>query len=92
MKVNFAKVEIQPTVEGPKKVIDFRKPIGNLVWGTSTDIETSDFGRSIYFSDGDLDVPEEMASTILAIIENSSCYAPVKRKFKELLTPKPAKK
>lgn len=92
MKVNFAKVEIQPEVEGPKKVLDCRKAVGNLVWGTSTDIETSDFGKTIYYSEGEIDVTEEAAKSIFSIITNSGCYAPVKRKFAELLTPKCIKK
>lgn len=88
MKVNFEKVEIQLQIEGSKTVLDCRKSIGNLVWSASTDIETSDFGKTIYYSEGEIDVPEDIAKSILGVINNSSYYAPVKRQFAELLTSK----
>ena len=88
MKVDFSKISIKPTVEGEPVVLDLTKEVGNLVYGRTSDIAVSDFGKKIYYSKGSIEVSEGMGKSISGIVRDSSYVAPVKCVLLELLTPK----
>lgn len=57
--VDFGKVMVQHTFEGEKIEIDIRKQLGNKIHQTTGDIGYDDFARTIYFSEGEVEVPRE---------------------------------
>lgn len=57
--VDFGKVMVQHTFEGEKIEIDIRKQLGNKIHQTTGDIGYDDFARTIYFSEGKIEVPRE---------------------------------
>lgn len=79
---------MQASVEGEPEVMDLRKIVGNTVWRETADIATSDVGRDIYLSDGEMDIRDDMVREIGLIVSRSTLIAPVKRALGKLLTPK----
>lgn len=66
-KVDFSKLKVQLTFEGAPVEIDFRKVLGNLIHQNTPDIGLDTFARTIYFSDGEVEVPDEYIDQILWI-------------------------
>lgn len=66
-KVDFSKLKVQLTFEGVPVEIDFRKVLGNLIHQNTPDIGLDTFARTIYFSDGEVEVPDEYIDQILWI-------------------------
>lgn len=66
-KVDFSKLKVQLTFEGEPVEIDFRKVLGNLIHQKTPDIGLDTFARTIYFSDGEVEVPDEYIDQILWI-------------------------
>lgn len=83
-KVDFSKVEVQLTFEGEPVEIDFRKVLGNLIHQNTPDIGLDTFARTIYFSDGEVEVPDEYIEPILRIAGNS-LNVPAQNALNELL-------
>lgn len=70
-RVDFSKLKVQLTFEGAPVEIDFRKVLGNLIHQSTPDIGLDTFARTIYFSDGEVEVPDEYIDQILWIAGNS---------------------
>lgn len=66
-RVDFSKLKVQLTFEGAPVEIDFRKVLGNLIHQNTPDIGLDTFARTIYFSDGEVEVPDEYIEPILRI-------------------------
>ena len=61
MKVNFRIIEVQVSFEGEKRVFDIAREIGNMMMYNGSillDIGFEDLARTIYYSDGEVEVPE----------------------------------
>lgn len=85
IKIDFSKVSIQLTFEGEAKVVDFRKELGNAMRAASGDIALDDFARKVYFSEGEVEVPETYVPFILRVVKERYNY-PTQEAFKQLLT------
>ena len=83
-KVDFSKLKVQLTFEGAPVEIDFRKVLGNLIHQNTPDIGLDTFARTIYFSDGEVEVPDEYIEPILRIAGNS-LNVPAQNALNELL-------
>ena len=83
--IDFSKVMVQHTFEGDKVAVDLRKPLGNMIHQTTGDIGFDDFARAIYFSDGEINVPEEYVEQLKQVIKENY-LASVQKAFNELLT------
>ena len=83
-KIDFGKIMIQHSFEGDPVAVDMRKEIGNKIHQTTGDIGFDDFARQIYFSEGEVEVPEEYIEPLKQIIK-ASYLASVQRVFNELL-------
>ena len=83
-KVDFSKLKVQLTFEGEPVEIDFRKVLGNLIHQNTSDIGLDTFARTIYFSDGEVEVPDEYIEPILRIAGNS-LNVPAQNALNELL-------
>lgn len=80
MIVDFRKIEVEINFEGEKRNADVSKDLANYCKSRTTDIGFEDFCREIYHK-GEVDVCEEYANAIMAIISAKECpfYAFVKR-------------
>lgn len=84
-KINFKEIAVQTTLEGDMEIFDFRKVLGNILYRGS-DIELSDFGRTIYYSEEEIEVPEALIQAIVQMVTTSSFIAPAKNALIKLLT------
>lgn len=87
MKIDFSKVMIQHTFEGEPVAVDIRKQLANRIHQTTGDIGFDDFARTMYFSDGEIEVPEEYVEQIKAVVKDNF-LATVQRAINDLLTKK----
>lgn len=83
--IDFGKVMIQHTFEGEPVMVDMRKQIGNKIHQTTGDIGFDDLARAIYFSEGEVEIPQEYIEPLKQLIKDSY-LASVQRVFNELLT------
>ena len=77
MKVNFRIIEVQVSFEGEKRVFDIAREIGNIGF--------EDLARTIYYSDGEVEVPERYCKAIIEVVKQSSFIAAIKREVINLL-------
>ena len=88
MKVNFRIIEVQVSFEGEKRVCDIAREIGNMMMyngSISLDIGFEDLARTIYYSDGEVEVPERYCKAIIEVVKQSSFIAAIKREVINLL-------
>ena len=88
MKVNFRIIEVQVSFEGEKRVFDIAREIGNMMMYSGSillDIGFEDLARTIYFSDGEVEVPERYSKAIIEVVKQSSFIAAIKREVINLL-------
>ena len=83
--VDFSKVMVQHTFEGEKIAVDLRKQLGNKIQQTTGDIGFDDFARQIYFSEGEIEVPDEYIDPLKQVVKDNF-LASVQRALNELLT------
>lgn len=83
--IDFGKVMVQHTFEGEPVAVDMRKQLGNKIHQTTGDIGFDDLARTIYFSEGEVEVPHEYIEPLKQIVKENY-LASVQRAFNELLT------
>lgn len=83
--IDFGKVFVQHTFEGEPQPVDLRKQLGNKIHQTTGDIGFDDFARTIYFSEGEIEVPQEYIEPLKQVVKETY-LASVQRAFNELLT------
>lgn len=83
--IDFGKVMVQHTFEGDPVAVDMRKQLGNKIHQTTGDIGFDDFARTIYFSEGEVKVPQEYIEPLKQLVKENY-LASVQRAFNELLT------
>lgn len=71
-KINFKTLRIQLTFEGEPVSMDVRKIVGNVIRQNTSDIGLDELARKIYFSDGEMDIPDEYVEPLLHI--SSKCF------------------
>lgn len=82
MKVNFKIIEVQVSFEGEKRVFDIAREIGNMMMYNGSillDIGFEDLARTIYYSDGEVEVPERYCRAIIEVVKQSSFITAIKR-------------
>lgn len=83
--IDFGKVMIQHTFEGEPVAVDMRKQLGNKIHQTTGDIGFDDFARTIYFSEGEVEVPQEYIEPLKQLVKENY-LASVQRALNGLLT------
>lgn len=85
VKVDFSKVMVQHTFEGEPVAVDIRKQLANRIHQTTGDIGFDDFARTMYFSEGEIEVPEEYIEQLKQVVKETF-LASVQRAINGLLT------
>jgi hypothetical protein len=83
--IDFGKVMVQHTFEGDPVAVDMRKQLGNKIHQTTGDIGFDDLARTIYFSEGEVEVPQEYIEPLKQLVKENYLVS-VQRAFNELLT------
>lgn len=83
--IDFGKVMVQHTFEGDPVAVDMRKQLGNKIHQTTGDIGFDDLARTIYFSEGEVEVPQEYIEPLKQLVKENY-LASVQRAFNGLLT------
>lgn len=86
LKVDFSKVKVQFGYEGNPVDADIRKGVGNAIRRGTYDIGVEELARQIYFSEGEVEIPETYREYILSLLMESTLTIPVKEAIKPLLT------
>lgn len=82
--IDFGKVMIQHTFEGDPVAVDMRKVLGNKIHQTTGDLGLDELARTIYFSEGEVEIPAEYVNDIKEIVKNNY-LASVQKAINELL-------
>lgn len=82
--IDFGKVLVQHTFEGEKVAVDIRKQLGNKIHQTTGDIGFDDFAKTIYFSEGKIEIPGEYVEPLKSVLKEYY-LASVQRAIFELL-------
>lgn len=82
--IDFGKVMVQHTFEGEPLVVDMRKQLGNKIHQTTGDIGFDDLARTIYFSEGEIEVPAEYVEQLKQVVKENF-LASVQRAFNQML-------
>lgn len=91
MKINFKSFEAQTSFEGAKQTFDITRDLGNMMMYNSSillDIGFEDLAKEIYYSDGEVEVPERYCKAIIEVVKQSSFIAAIKREVINQLTNK----
>lgn len=84
MRINFKEMNIKLTFEGEPVVMDVRHMVGNVIHQNTADLGMDELARKIYFSDGEVEVPEELIPELLSI--SASCFnVPLQQAIKDQL-------
>lgn len=83
-KIDFGKIMVQHSFEGEPVAVDIRKQLGNKIHQTTGDIGFDDLARTIYFSDGEVEIPEEYEGLLKQVVKENY-LASVQRAINELL-------
>ena len=88
MKIDFTKITVQVSFDGTKKTFNVAKELGNdMMFNGSVimDIGFEELTRTIYFSDGEVDVPDVYVKAIEQVVMQTNYIATVKRQIIKLL-------
>lgn len=78
-KINFKTLPVQFNIEGEPEIFDATKIVGNPLHAMSYDIALHDLGRTIYYSEGEVEIPTELILAFLTFVKKSDLiFAPVK--------------
>lgn len=82
-KVDFKKLMVEINFEGELVEVDTRKELANAIYQTTNDIGFADFAKEIYYSEGEIEVPQEYIEPILNISANRF-IVPVQRALSKI--------
>lgn len=81
-KINFTKVSVPVSFEGTMTDFNVAKVLANgMMFNGSIllDIGFEDLARTIYYSDGEVEIPDQYINAIIEIVKESAFIATVKR-------------
>lgn len=84
MKANFKELKVMMDFEGEPVTLDIRHALGNAIRRSTADIGVDETARKIYFSDGEVELPDEHADAIRAVAAKTF-VVPVQQAVEETL-------
>ena len=84
MKANFKELKVMMDFEGEPVTVDIRHALGNAIRRSTSDIGVDETARKIYFSDGEVELPDEHADAIRAVAARTF-IVPVQQAVEEAL-------
>lgn len=90
-KIDFTRLNVQISFEGAKVVKNVAKEVGNLMRYTGSvmgDIGFDKLAETIYFSNGEVSVPDEYIQPMLKVIVESNLISAIKHELVARLTKK----
>lgn len=87
MKANFKELNVEVRF-GEFEPMDVTKVLGNYLHANTSDIGLDDVARAIYYSDGEIEIVEDMAQAIVTMVKQNRCplVAAIKRAVIEMLS------
>ena len=83
-KLNFKKFEVQTSFEGTRQTFDIAKTLGNCMMYNGSvllDIGFEELAREIYYSEGEVEVPERYRQALTEVVKQTSLIAEIKREI-----------
>ena len=65
-KINFTALPVQD-IEGNMQSVNIAKHIGNQLYMQGMDIDECELGKTIYYSEGEIELDEKQAKSVLRI-------------------------
>lgn len=87
-RIDFTSVSVPISFDGTEKTFNVAKALANgMMFNGSIllDIGFEDLARTIYYSNGEVEIPDQYANAIIEIIKESAFIATVKRSLITLL-------
>lgn len=81
-KIDFTKINVQVSFNGDTQVFNVAKVLGNSMKYTGSvvgDIGFDKLAETIYFSDGEVEVPDEYVRPLMQVITDMPIMATIKR-------------
>jgi hypothetical protein len=72
MKANFKQISVEVAFDVFQE-LDIAKQVGNFIHANTSDIGLDDIARTIYHSEGEVDIPDEYIPLIKAIFADKNC-------------------
>ncbi len=89
MRINFKAFEAQTSFEGAKQTFNITHDLGNMMMYNSSillDIGFEDLAKEIYYSEVEVEVPEQYCKAIIEVVKQSSFIATIKREITNRLS------
>lgn len=80
--IDFTKLKVQVSFDGTEQEFDTAKAIGNAMMYNGSvmlDIGFEDLAREIYYSNGDVGIPDQYIQPLLKVINESNFIVAIKR-------------
>lgn len=76
-KVDFSKIELE-MIDGTTQRADFQhgeNGIANQIYMQAREIKWKDFGKKLYYAEGEIELTDEEAKYVLNFVQEWSCVA-----------------
>lgn len=83
-KINFTKVEVTVSFDGSKRTFNVAHVVGNAMRYTGSvvgDIGFDKLAETIYFSDKEVEIPDEYIRPLTQVLEDMPLMATIKREL-----------
>ena len=91
IKIDFSKVKVQVSFDGTHREFNIAKNVGNdMMFNGSViaDIGFEELAKKIYFSEGEVEIPDVYVPYIAKVISESNYIAAIKRHLMKVLNGK----
>lgn len=88
MKIDFTKIVVETSFEGDRTIFNVAHEIGNRMKYNGSvllDIGFEDLAKEIYYSKGEVEVPDNYKAAMIQIVKESNFIACVKRTLIDML-------
>ncbi len=91
MKIDFTKVRVQVSFDGTHQTFNIARSVGNdMMYNGSViaDIGFEELAKKIYYSDKEVEIPQEYVKYLIQVISEANYIAAIKRHLMKILNGK----